>query len=120
MKEGRFNLGWSVTVAGVVAGLLGGAAGGCASAARSGSPAGGANSATRPAALFANPEIVDSPFDDLARRDRGLALAMPEVTIASAEWPEPGRPSLENPRSIYLYSNFNFDRYLYFAPDRRR
>ena len=76
--------------------------------------------ATRSAALFTTPEVEPAWGDEFefTRRDAALALATPQPLLASSEWPDAGTPSLDNPRSVYLYSSPNYNRYIYFAPSR--
>lgn len=76
--------------------------------------------ATRPAALFTGPDI-DPPWGDefeFTRRDAALAYSTPQPVLASSEWPDPGTPSLDNPRSVYFYSTYDYNRFIYFGPSR--
>jgi len=96
------------------------ALGGCASSSRSADFSPAAAFATRSAALFTSPD-VEPPWGDefeFTRRDAALAYSTPQPVLASSEWPDPGTPSLDNPRSVYFYSNYDYNRFIYFAPSR--
>ena len=58
----------------------------------------------------------DSVGDEFFRRDASLSIYEGQAQIATAQWPEPERTSLENPR--YLYLRDRDGRYTYFVPDQ--
>ena len=69
--------------------------------------------------VFAGPEWTNSAADygapEYGRRDYMLSPISNQPILATAEWPEPERASLENPR--YLYIRDRDGRYTYFVPD---
>ncbi|MCC6322573.1 MAG: hypothetical protein IT438_14185 [Phycisphaerales bacterium] len=66
--------------------------------------------------VFAPVEVGDWGAPEYGRRDAQLSVREDGPLLATSQWPEPERASLENPR--YLYIRDRDGRYTYFVPDR--
>lgn len=68
-----------------------------------------------PASTYAASEL-SGPGWEGARRDDALGVRGPAVVLASTQWPEPARASLERPRRIRLENDARD--LLFFTPRR--
>ncbi|MFN7020425.1 MAG: hypothetical protein ACK4WH_03750 [Phycisphaerales bacterium] len=66
--------------------------------------------------VFPPPERGGGAEWEFARRDRALSVRGDAPLLATTQWPEPGRASLENVRRVYIRDRDGS--YTYFLPDR--
>lgn len=58
------------------------------------------------------------PADEYARNDGRLGVGEPGPLLATSQWPEPIRASIEHPRYVYIRDDAR--RMLFFVPDDHR
>ncbi len=78
---------------------------------------------TSAAGLFALPEVSDEALAggfEGSRRDAALSVGQPGPVLATNEWPEPERATLERARWILVGDSFLDSRYsVFYLPPRR-
>ncbi len=78
---------------------------------------------TSAAGLFALPEVSNEALAggfEGSRRDAALAVGQPGPILATNEWPEPERATLERARWIIVGDSFSDSRYsVFYLPPRR-